>query len=448
MTTPVSYARRLGLFSGTMAVIGGIIGSGIFATPNVVAQRVGTAGLALGTWVVGGLIALAGAYCYGELGERMPKAGGQYVYLRDAFGPLSGFLYAWALLLIMATGAAAFVAVTFANYTVALLGLPAGAVMPLAVGAIVLVCAINYVGVAPGAITQNIFTILKLCALAVLIVVGIGFALPATSAARVLPPIAAPAGFGGVVLAVGAALVPVLFTCGGWQQTNFIAEEMVEPETNLPRALLLGVLAVIAVYLLANIAYLRVLGIAGLAATPAPAAEVMARVLGPGGRIVISAGIALSAFGFLDLVVLVTPRVFQAMAADGVFFRKMAELHPRYRTPTAAILLMGAWAIVLALTKTYGPLTDYVVFGDWIFFGSSVATLFVYRQRERATGKVAPLKFRTPGYPLVPALFVLAAIYVVLSSVRQNPGNAAKGAGLLLLGVPVFVAWRRRGALR
>ncbi len=342
MTTPVSYARRLGLFSGTMAVIGGIIGSGIFATPNVVAQRVGTAGLALGTWILGGLIALAGAYCYGELGERMPKAGGQYVYLRDAFGPLSGFLYAWALLLIMATGAAAFVAVTFANYTVALLALPAGAVMPIAVGAIALVCAINYVGVAPGAITQNIFTILKLCALAVLIVAGLFLATHTSSALdRPVPPSPAPVGPGAVLLAVGAALVPVLFTCGGWQQTNFIAEEMVEPETNLPRALLLGVLAVIAVYLLANIAYLRVLGIAGLAATPAPAAEVMARVLGPGGRIVISAGIALSAFGFLDLVVLVTPRVFQAMAADGVFFRKMAELHPRYRTPSAAILLMG-----------------------------------------------------------------------------------------------------------
>ncbi|HEY6854123.1 MAG TPA: amino acid permease [Gemmatimonadales bacterium] len=445
MTTPVSYARRLGLFSGTMAVIGGIIGSGIFATPNVVAQRVGTAGLALATWILGGLIALAGAYCYGELGERMPKAGGQYVYLRDAFGPLSGFLYAWALLLIMATGAAAFVAVTFANYTVALLGLPPAAVMPLAIGAIALVCAINYLGVAPGAITQNIFTLLKLGALAVLIVVGVAFALPATPTAP-LPSPAVPVGFGGVVLAVGAALVPVLFTCGGWQQTNFIAEEIVEPETNLPRALLLGVFAVIAVYLLANIAYLRVLGIAGLAATPAPAAEVMARVLGPGGRVVISAGIALSAFGFLDLVVLVTPRVFQAMAADGVFFSKMAELHPRYRTPSAAILLMGAWAMLLTLTKTYGPLTDYVVFGDWIFFGSSVATLFVYRRRERAAGGATPLRFRTPGYPLVPALFVLAAIYVVLSSVRQNPGNALKGAGLLLLGVPVFFAWKRQRA--
>lgn len=440
MTT---YARRLGLFSGTMAVIGGIIGSGIFATPNVVAQRVGTAGLALGAWVLGGLVALAGAYCYGELGERSPKAGGQYVYLRDAIGPLPAFLYAWALLVVIATGAAAFVAVTFANYSVALLGLPTRAALPLAIGAIVAVCAINYVGVTPGAFTQNVFTVLKLAALAVLIVAGLFFAVPSESpTVRLSDGGLEPSGLWGVVVAMGAALVPVLFTYGGWQQTNFLAEEIITPETNLPRALLFGVLVVVAVYLLANVAYLRVLGAAGLAATPAPAAAVMERIVGPGGKVVISAGIALSSFGFLDLVILVTPRVFQAMAADGVFFRRIAELHPTYRTPGAAILLMGAWTIVLTLTKTYGPLTDYVVFGDWIFFGLSVATLFIYRKRDRASPR--PLRFPTPGYPWVPALFVLAAIYVVASSVASNPRNAAIGTALLLAGVPVFYYWKLR----
>jgi APA family basic amino acid/polyamine antiporter len=432
-----TYARRLGLFSGTMAVIGGIIGSGIFATPNIVAQRVGTSGLALVTWTLGGLVALAGALCYGELGERSPKAGGQYVYLRDAFGPLPAFLYAWALLLVMATGAAAFVAVTFANYTASLLALPATAVTPLAIGAIIVTCAINYVGVAPGAITQNVFTILKLVALAILIVVGV-FAVTPTVPYRPLPSltVASPVG------AIGAALIPILFTYGGWQQTNFIAEELIEPERNLPRALLSGVLVVVLVYLLANVAYLHVLGVDGLARSPAPAAEVMERVFGPTGKVVISAGIAVSAFGFLDLVVLVTPRVFQAMAADGIFFRRIAELHPTYHTPTAAIVLMGAWSIVLTLTKTYGPLTDYVVFGDWIFFGSSVATLFVYRARERAAGAPAALRFRTPGYPLLPALFVLSAVYVVVSSVGANPKNAAIGAGLIALGIPAFLYWR------
>jgi basic amino acid/polyamine antiporter, APA family len=442
MTT---YARRLGLFSAAMAVIGGIIGSGIFATPNVVAQRVGTTALSLGAWVLGGGIALIGAYCYAELGERMPKAGGQYVYLRDAIGPLPAFLYGWALLLVMATGAAAFVAVTFANYAVSLLGLPSGATVPLAVAAIVVVCGINYVGVTPGAITQNVFTVLKLAALGVLIACGLFLARGAIPAAAAPPPAApAPAGVWGAFVALGAALVPVLFTYGGWQQTNFIAEEIVDAERNLPRALLGGVAVVVAVYLLANVAYIRVLGVGGLAANAAPAAEVMQRLVGPGGKAVISAGIAVSSFGFLDLVILVTPRVFQAMAADGVFFRRLARLHPTYRTPDAAILLMGAWAIALTLTKTYGPLTDYVVFGDWIFFGASVATLFVYRTRDRVAGTPTPLRFRAPGYPWLPALFVLSAVYVVVSSVGSNPGNAAVGAGLILLGVPAFLFWSRR----
>src|SRR3989442_5625519 len=276
------YARRLGLFSGTMAVIGGIIGSGIFATPNVVAQRVGTAGLALGAWVLGGLVGLDGAYCYGELGERSRKAGGQCVYVRDAIGHLPAFLYAWALLLVIATGAAAFVAVTFANYTVTLLGLPAGAALPLAIGAIVVVCAINYVGVAPGAFTQNVFTLLKLGALTVLIVAGRFLAVPSDHPTiRLSDWEAGPSGAWGVVVAMGAALVPVLFTYGGWQQTNFLAEEIVAPETNLPRALLRGVLVVLAVYLLTNVAYRRVRCSAGLAASPQPPAAGVESVLRP-----------------------------------------------------------------------------------------------------------------------------------------------------------------------
>jgi APA family basic amino acid/polyamine antiporter len=392
---------------------------------------------------LGGLIALAGAFCYGELGERMPKAGGQYVYLRDAIGPLPAFLYAWALLLVMSTGAAAFVAVTFANYTIALLGLPQAADLPLAIGAIVVVCAVNYVGVRPGAIIQNVFTVLKLGALATLIVAGL--LLPVDPTYFVSDAASFDVwGSLGVTGAIGAALVPILFTYGGWQQTNFIAEELVEPERNLPKALLIGVVIVVVVYLLANGAYLRVLTAPGLAASRAPAADAMRLVMGDTGATVIAAGIAVSSFGFLDLVVLVTPRVLQAMAADGVFFRRLADLHPRFRTPTAAIVLMGIWAAGLTLTRWYGPLLDYVVFGDWIFFGASVATLFVYRQRDRAAGVTPALRFRTPWYPLVPGLFVAAAVYVVVSSVISNPGNAAIGTLLIGGGIPVYFLWRAR----
>ena len=438
MTT---YARRLGLFSGTMAVVGGIIGSGIFVNPQIVADRVGSGPLTLLAWALGGGIALIGAFCYGELGCRSPKAGGGYIYLRDAWGPLPAFLYGWALLLVMTTGATAAVAVTFARYALPLLGVGAGATVPVAVGAIVLLAGINYVGVRPGAVTQNVFTVLKLAALAVLIVVGLLIALPA--AGPVSPETHAPAG--GVFIAIGSALVPVLFTCGGWQQTNFIAEEIIEPEKNLPRALVLGVVIVVAVYLLANVAYLRVLGVAGLAASKTPAADVMSRLVGPFGDTLIRAGIAASTFGFLNLVILVTPRVYQAMAADGVFFPWIAKLHPVYRTPAWAIGVQAAWAIVLTLTKSYAQLNDYVVFGDWIFFGSTVATLFVYRARERRGEGSAPV-FQTPGYPVLPVLFVLSAVYVVASSVGQNLKNAAIGTGLLLLGVPVFLFWKSKTA--
>src|SRR5207237_7975043 len=236
MTT---YARRLGLFSATMAVMGGIIGSGVFLGPQIVAARVGSAGLTLVAWVVGGVIALAGAFCFGELGARRPRAGGGYVYLREAFGPLPAFLYGWALLLVIATGATAAVAVTVASYTVALLGVSPRATLPLAIGAIALLSAVNYVGVKPAAVTQNVFTILKLAAVAALIVLGLWLS-PSTALHRPSPPSTAPEGMWGVGVALGAALIPVLFAYGGWQQTNFIAEEIIGPVRNLPRALVLG----------------------------------------------------------------------------------------------------------------------------------------------------------------------------------------------------------------
>ena len=431
-TSMTTYARRLGLFSGTMAVVGGIIGGGIFRTPATVAERLRSPGLVLLAWVIGGIVALIGAFCWGELGQRRPRAGGGYVYLRETFGSLPAFLYGWTLVLVIATGAIAAVAVTFADYTLALVGLPHAYSVPLAVAAIVFLAGINYVGVRPAAITQNIFTILKLAALAMLIGAGTFLGAAATPSAAPSPPLH--------LAALGPALVPVLFTYGGWQQTNFIAEEIVEPERNLPRALVLGVAIVVAVYLLTNIAYLRVLGVDRLAASTAPAADTMRAMLGPVGAKIIAAGIAVSTFGFLNLVILVTPRVLQAMAADGVFFGRFAVLHPTYQTPTAAIVALALCAVALTLTGTFGQLVDYVTFGDWIFFGLTAAALFVYRKRDQSpvTG------FRVPAYPVTVIIFVLAAAYVVFSAIISNPRNAAIGAGLIALGIPAFLYWRSR----
>ena len=437
------YARRLGLFDGTMLVMGGIIGAGIFLNPAIVAQRVGSGVLTVGVWVIGGVIALAGAFCFAELGARRPRAGGGYVYLRDALGTLPAFLYGWTLLLVIATGAIAAVAVTFARYAAVLVGLGERSVVPLAIGAIVILSVINYLGVRPGAVTQNIFTVLKLVALAGIVVLGLTITrIPSTPVSGPVS-LPHPSGSSGLAAAIGVALIPVLFAYGGWQQTNFVAEEIIEPERTLPRALILGVAGVVLVYVMANIVYVRQLGVQGLADSLAPAADVMTRTVGRHGATFIAAGIAVSTVGFLNLVILVTPRVYQAMARDGVFFRRAAQLHGRYRTPSVAIVFQAAWAILLTLSGTYGQLLDYVVFGDWIFFGLCGATVVVFRYREPNGGRDLSIGFRTPGYPWVPGLFVLAALYVVVSSVLSNPANAAIGSGLILLGLPAFWLWSR-----
>jgi len=432
--TATGYARRLGFFSATMLVIGGIIGSGIFLNPAVVAARVQTSGLTLAVWGLGAVVALMGALVFAELGGRRPRAGGGYAYLREAFGPLPGFLYAWALLLVIATGAAAAVAMTFAGYAVALLGIGPAAQRPMAAGALVFLTLLNIVGVRPAAWSQNIFTVLKLLAIAILVGAALLAApAPVATVAAVRPE-------GSLLLLIGAALVPVLFAFGGWQQTNFVAEEMINPERNLPRALILGVGVVAVTYLLVNVAYLKALGVTGLATSIAPAADTMAGVAGDAGRTLIALGIVASTFGFLNLVVLVSPRVYQAMARDGLFFESFARLHPTWRTPVTAIVFQGTWAVILLYSGTYGQLLDYVVFADWIFFGLTAATLFVLRRRDGER----PVPFRVPLHPVTTVLFILAAIYVVVGSITSNPGNAMIGSGLLLAGVPVFLYWRRR----
>ena len=423
-----------------MLVVGGIIGSGIFLNPSIVAHRTGSATLTMATWTLGAVIALLGAFIFAELGRRRPQVGGGYAYLRDAFGPLPAFLYGWALLLAIATGAIAAVAVTFATYAVKLVGLPAGSVTILALSAVALLSMVNILGVQPGAATQNIFTVLKLAALAALLLAA--FFAPATAVAQVPPPVPPPSDAGGIFLALSTALVPVLFSYGGWQQTNFVAEEMRDPERTLPRALVLGVLIVVAVYLGANVAYLRTLGVGGLAESTAPAADLMGSIAGDAGRQLIAAGIAASTFGFLNLVILVSPRVYQAMARDGLFFASFAKLHPRFRTPVMAIVFQAVVAAALILTGSYGQLLDWVVFADWIFFGSTALTLLVIRRRDAASG-LPDAGFRAPFYPLSVVLFFLAALYVVFGSIASNPWNALRGMLLLAAGVPVYLFWRR-----
>lgn len=435
----MALRRELGLFDATMVVVGGIIGTGIFVNPYIVARALDSTPLVLGAWFLGGVVAIIGALAYAELGQQQPQAGGPYVYLRDAWHPMAGFMYGWAQLLMIEAGGMAAVALNFARYSLQLVGRAETGPMLIAVAAaaILLLTAINYVGVRPGSRVVNVSVVLKLAALVVLIAFAFwgGAAAPDWwSESRADD---TPSGF----LAFGAALIPILFTYGGWQKANTVAEEMRDPQRDMPRSLIIGTLIVIAIYLLANVAYLRTLGLSGLAGTETPAASVAGIWLGASGARFISATIAISTFGFLNLGIMASPRIYFAMARDGVFVPALAKLHPRFQTPGLAILLQSGWALALLFTGKYEDLLNTVVFADWVFFGLTVAGLF--RLRRRFAGRVG---FRTPGYPWLPGAFVLVAIAVVLSVIRTAPERSAVGVGLLALGVPVYYWSRSKSA--
>jgi APA family basic amino acid/polyamine antiporter len=430
----VTFRRALGRFDATMVVIGGIIGSGIFINPYLVARTLDSTTLVLAAWVAGGAIALAGAFAYAELGGLFPRAGGQYVYLRDGWHPIAGFLYGWALLLVIETGAIAAVAITFATYALRLAGRPDVAPVPLAIASIAVLSIVNFFGVKPGSRVLNVLVVLKVAALAILI--GAGAFAPASEgwfgAGR-----AAAAASPGTLIAFGAAMVPILFAYGGWQNANYLAEEIDAPERNLPFSLMAGTFVVVLVYVLVNLVYLRALGLEGLAATTTPASRAAGMMFGGVGDRFVTTAIAVSTFGFLDLAILAPTRVYYAMAADGVFLPSLARLHPRYRSPWVAIVLQSVWSCVLALTGRYEQLLNYVVFADWIFFGLTVGTLFVFRRQPPLASR-PPGAFRCPGYPALPLAFCVVSAAVVASVVRADPVSALRGAALLALGVPVF----------
>jgi APA family basic amino acid/polyamine antiporter len=439
-----STSSRLGLFDATMLVMGGIVGSGIFINPYVVARQVRTPALILAAWAIGGLLALAGAFIYAELAARMPEVGGQYAYLREAYHPAVAFLYGWVLLLVIQTGGMAAVAVTFAAYFRELAGpvLPAPAV---AVSMLAALAIVNCLGVRTGSSVQSVLMLLKILAIGALIGAGAWFLLgggrpapPPQAAGGVLEP--------GTLRSLAVAMVPVLFAYGGWQTANFVAGEIREPRRNLPRALVLGVVGVIVLYLGVNYVCVAVLGPPGLAATTTPASAVMQRALGRRGSQWIAVGIAISALGFLSQSILTAPRVYFAMARDGLFFRSVAWIDPRRGVPTVAILLQAAMAIVIALSGRYDQILSYVVSMDFVFFGLTATCLFVFRRRAASEGRAARLSplARVPGHPVTTGLFVAASWLVVLSTIVKYPRDTAVGFGILAAGVPVYLAWSRR----
>ena len=423
-------ARRLGLFDATMIVMGGIIGSGIFMNPAIVARQVSTAALILAAWLLGGLFALAAAFIWAELAYARPEVGGQYAYLREGFHPLVAFVYGWVLLLVIQTGGMAAVAVTFAQYFVQLTHVPIK-YPHLAAIVLVILTIINCLGVRAGGTVQNVLMVLKIAAIAALVACGFLLGNVAHNELFHEPKVSF-----GLMPAFALAMVPVIFSYGGWQTATFVAGEIKEPQKNLPRGLIIGVIGVVVLYLAANIVYLRVLGAWGLAASNAPASDAMRAVLGEFGARAIAGAIAISTVGFLSQSMLTAPRVYFAMANDGLFFKSVGKVHPRTHAPIVAIALQGLLAIVVALLGTYESILNYVVSVDVIFFGLTACCVFLFRK---------PVT-HIPGHPITTIVFIAVCWIVAVNTVYRNPRDTLIGVAIMLAGIPAYGFWRWRSS--
>lgn len=428
--------RSLGLFDATMIVMGGIVGSGIFRNPSVVAHQVHTTFLILGVWAAGGVVALCGAFIWAELATRMPEAGGQYAYLRDAYHPVVAFVYGWVLLLVTQTGGMAAVAITFASYFREITGVAWGD-SAIAAAALLGLTAINCLGARAGSNVQSALMLTKTAAIAALVVLGLAWGGGVIHPLPLLDRPVSPALLG----ALGAAMIPVGFAYGGWQTSTFVAAEMRDPRRDLSRGIVMGVIGVVVLYLAVNVVCLKVLGPEGLDRTSTPASDVMRIAVGSRGAFWIAVGIAVSTLGFLSQGMLTAPRVYNAMARDGLFFQKVGWLSPRTGAPVVAIALQGAAAASIACSGKYEQILNYEVSVDFIAFTLAASSLFLFRRRDR--GAPGPEIYRSPGHPYTTALFVLACVGIVASTAVTYPANSGIAFLIMLAGVPVYLYWSR-----
>ncbi|MBI3586933.1 MAG: amino acid permease [Ignavibacteriales bacterium] len=430
--------RDLSLFDMTMISIGSAIGSGIFLTPALIANALPSPMWIIGVWVVGGLMAMSGALTFAELGAMMPRAGGVYVFLTEAYGGLVGFLYGWAIFLVANTGALAALAVAFSTYFGYFVPLSPTGQMMVAIGGMILVTIINVLGVKAGGIFSDLFTILKLAGIGVLLVAGLGWGSSHTTN------FAAPLGnlSNGLTSALTLAFVSVMWSYGGWQHSTFTAAEAKDPKRTVPLSLILGALTVTFIYVSANVAYMFLLSPAQMAASPRIASDALSIVLGPLGGSLIALTIFISTFGTTGIYTLTAPRIYYAMANDGVFFKRVAEIHPKYRTPMFSIIFQTMWAIVLILFwGTFESLISYVVFTDWIFFALAAASVFIFRKKLPN----AERPYKTFGYPFTPLFFTILSTLFVIYTFVEKPAEASAGVLFLALGVPVYYYWRKKG---
>jgi basic amino acid/polyamine antiporter, APA family len=450
------FLRRLGLLDTSFLVIGAVVGSGIYMTPGIIAVGLPSPGLLLTVWLAGGLITLCGALSFAELGAMYPQAGGQYVYLREAYGPGAAFLFGWAFFGFIMCGGLAALAVAFAEFLgsfipvvstghvllrLDLLGLPysLSAGQLVAALSILLLTFLNSFGIRSGAVVQNILTVFRLGTVAAL--VGLGVVFGTKAGASNFHPLFPPGpAFPAVLKPLGLALVAVFWTYDGWYSVNCTAEEIRDPERTIPRGLALGVLAVTAIYVLVNFVYLLALPIDRLKGVIRVGELAASALFGGGGAALFSALVMVSVFGCLNANLLFGPRVFYAMARDGHFFRAMGRLGPRTHVPTAALWGQAAWSAALCLSGTYESLYEYMVFALLLFFAATGVAVFVLRRK--APGMSRP--YRTWGYPVVPIIFIVMCLAVFASIVLRQPLKALAGVGLLAAGIPVYVIWKGR----
>lgn len=427
--------RTLGARDVAVITVGTVIGSGLFLTPGGVLRNAGSVGVAMTIWVVGGLLSLLGALAYAELGCSRVGAGGLYAYIRDAFGPATAFTYGWTLLVVIASGSVATLAVAAGDNLAAVMPLGDVGKKVVAVALIAGLAVINVRGTRESANVLGLATLLKVSTLVVLIVVlpivghGLG---------EVTTPW--PATVDGPVISGGlAAMVSVLWAYEGWQYATFIGGEVVDPQRNFPRGLVLGSVAVMIIYVLTNVGYLAALGPTRLAASSAVASESVGAAFGPLAARLIAIPVLVSIISAGHGIMLTSSRVFHAMGQDKVFFAKLADVHPEYGTPATSIIALATWSAVLALSGTFNTLLTYVVFVGWIFYGLGGLCVIIFRRREPD----APRPMKVPGYPLTPILFVASALVIVINTIIDNPMRGLIGIGGTLLALPLYAFWRR-----
>jgi APA family basic amino acid/polyamine antiporter len=426
--------RKLGWLDATMIVIGIVIGSGIFLLPNLIARSLPSAGAILAVWIISGVLSYFGALAYAELGAMMPATGGQYVFLREAYGPLVAFVSAWTFTLAVLAGGTAWLAVTFSIYAGHFVELTPVAAKAVSLALIAALSAVNYVGVRESAWVQRIFTSLKIAGL--LLLIGAAFLTSRSGA-----PVQAAAQPAFSFASFGVAMTACLMAYNGWTYISFVAGEVKEPQRNLPRSLVAGMIVVMALYLLANVAYLKVLTVAEIAATGRVGALLAERTMGPIGATLVSATVLLSIIGAVNGCILTSARIPFAQARDGLFFSRFGRVHPRFQTPAFAIVFQGLWAAVLVLSGSYETLFSYSIVAAWIFYTMSVAAVQILRRKLPDH----PRPYRMWGYPVTPWLFVLVSVWYVVNAFLNETVPSLMALAIIATGIAAYGFWRKPG---